>query len=116
VILDTEGAEKLGRIQGRALFLNSDINMVQVPYLDVVECDQILERFRLEESVMEDAEDESGEGPVDKSLIDKVSSLFEESVGLHGISEKHQPGECVQSGDETTRNGWFRLASAERKR
>jgi DNA segregation ATPase FtsK/SpoIIIE-like protein len=116
VILDTEGAEKLGRVQGRALFLNSDMNMVQVPYLDVVDCDQILERYRKEESVSEDAKDESGEGSVDSSLIDKVSSLFQESVGLPGVPEEYKPRECVQSGDETLSHGWFRLAGAKGER
>jgi hypothetical protein len=114
VILDTEGAEKLGRIQGRALFLNSDMNMVQVPFLDVVECDQIMEGYRKDGET--DAKDESAEGPINSALADKVSSLFQESVSLHGVQEKYQPGERVQSSDEATRNGWFRLARSERKR
>jgi DNA segregation ATPase FtsK/SpoIIIE-like protein len=115
VILDSEGAEKLGKIPGRAIYLDSDMNVVQVPYLETDECDKLLEKYREVESVMEDAKDESGEGPINKSLIDKVSSLFEESVGVPGVSEEYKPGERVQSGDEAVNNGWFRLASTERK-
>jgi hypothetical protein len=114
VILDTEGAEKLGRIQGRALFLNSDMNMIQVPFLDVVECDKVLEHYR--KDVETDVKDESGEGPIDPTLADKVSSLFEESIVVPGIQEEYKPGECLQSGDETARNGWFRLAGSKGER
>jgi hypothetical protein len=50
IILDREGAEKLGKVAGRGLLIDSDSHIVQVPYLDVVECDKLLEGYRNEES------------------------------------------------------------------
>jgi hypothetical protein len=78
VILDREGAEKLGKIAGRGMLLDSDLHVIQVPYLDVVECDKLLEPYR--KDVVDD--EQNPEGYTDSKVIEPLQSLISESTGL----------------------------------
>jgi hypothetical protein len=113
VILDQEGAEQLGKIKGRAIFLDSETNIIQVPYLDVVECDELLKPFR--KDVVHHVTNESEERPINPKLADKIQDMFKESVSDLDIQEQYQSSECMQSDNEKIIGGWERLASETRK-
>jgi hypothetical protein len=81
VILDREGAEKLGKIAGRGMLLDSDLHVIQVPFLDVVECDKLLEPYRKE--VVHD--EQNTEGHIDSQVIEPLQSLISESTGLSNM-------------------------------
>lgn len=115
IILDREGAENLGKIKGRALFLDSDCTMIQVPYMETSKCDSLLQPYKKEIVNHENDDDESTTGHIDSTLSKKIQNLFTESVGENGLHEQHQSGQCDQQSHETPVNGWFRLASAENK-
>jgi DNA segregation ATPase FtsK/SpoIIIE-like protein len=84
VILDTEGAEKLGKIQGRALFLDSDLTEVQVPYLDPQTAYDLLTPYRKDVSYeytgknLNESKEETT-GSTNSELTNKIQHLFEES-------------------------------------
>jgi hypothetical protein len=113
VILDTEGAEKLGKIPGRAIYLDSDLNIIQVPRMRASDSMKLLKPFR------KDAKknvNESKKGSDDSSLSEKVSRLFEESNSGIGIQGEQQSDKCSKPGDEKISNGWFLLADPQDKR
>jgi DNA segregation ATPase FtsK/SpoIIIE, S-DNA-T family len=111
VILDMEGAEKLGKIPGRAIFLNSDINIVQVPRMKAKDSEILLKPFRRAKSV-----NEKPEGSTNPSLSEKVSRLFKESDSRISIQGKQQSDQCMQPSNEKISNGWFLLADTKDKR
>jgi S-DNA-T family DNA segregation ATPase FtsK/SpoIIIE len=113
VILDQEGAERLGRIPGRAIFLNSDLNIVQVPRMKAIDSVKLLKPFK--RGVKQNV-NENKKGSNDNSLSESFQGLHAQSVSIIGIQEEHQPGERVQSSDEKTINGWFRLANTQDER
>jgi hypothetical protein len=114
VILDQEGAEDLGKIEGRAILLDSEMNIVQVPFMDDVKCDEILEPYRKE--MKDDEYNQSEERRTNSKLTDKISDLFKESVGGNGIQGEHQSYKCMQQNDAENVSGWFRLESGKRER
>jgi DNA segregation ATPase FtsK/SpoIIIE-like protein len=115
VILDQEGAEKLGKIQGRAIYLDSDTNIIQVPYLKVTECEKLLQPYKGEmKNDIEDIQDT--EGSPNNELSTKIQNMFEESTSIINISKQQQPSERMQPCNETPSNGWFLLESNKGKR
>jgi DNA segregation ATPase FtsK/SpoIIIE-like protein len=113
VILDNEGAEKLPTTKGRAIMLDGDMNIIQVPYLKYHQCEELLKPFRKE--MEEDDCNQSEERPTNHALANKVQNLFTESVGGNGVQGEHESDKCLQSGDEKNVSGWFRLASPKDK-
>jgi DNA segregation ATPase FtsK/SpoIIIE-like protein len=114
VILDCEGAEKLGKIQGRAIYLDSDTNIIQVPYLETTECEKLLQPYKGE--ITNDIEDiQNTERCNDNSLSTKIQNMFTESVSEFSIPKQQQPSERNQQGIEKTSNGWFMLESNKGK-
>lgn len=110
IILDHEGAENLGKIKGRALFLDSDLTMIQVPYLETSECEELLNPYRKEVIINENNDDENTTGLTDNKLSDKIQNLLSESIGEIDIQNEQESNHGMQSGHETPINGWFRLA------
>jgi DNA segregation ATPase FtsK/SpoIIIE-like protein len=88
VILDREGAEKLGKIAGRGMLLDSDLHVIQVPYLDVIECDKLLEEYRNEQT---------SEGSIDNAIIEQIQSDESESDSISDLLEKFKSDKCGQS-------------------
>jgi S-DNA-T family DNA segregation ATPase FtsK/SpoIIIE len=115
VILDQEGAENLGRIEGRAIFLDGETNIIQVPYIETSECEELLQPYKKERETHETPANENTERSTNNQLTNKIQNLFEESTGLFTVQEQLQPSERNQPSHETTHNGWFLLASKERK-
>lgn len=127
VILDEEGAENLGFIEGRAIFLDGQNNIVQVPFLDDENCDEIMSPFRMdsvqstertngEDVNHEPSTNKNQEGRTNIELSNKIQNLFTQSISNPIFQGKQQPRECDQPSDEAHVSGWFRLASEERER
>jgi len=74
LILDREGAEKLGKIAGRAILQNTDSEIVQIPKLDAETAYELLTPFRKEVP-----HEQERTGSEDHTVINKVSDLFKES-------------------------------------
>jgi S-DNA-T family DNA segregation ATPase FtsK/SpoIIIE len=116
VILDQEGAETLGRIEGRAIFLDGETNIIQVPYLETTECEEQLQPYKKERETNETPANEKTEGSKNNQLTNKIQNMFEESIGLLSIPTEHEPHQHDKPSNETVVNGWFLLASKEGKR
>jgi hypothetical protein len=112
VVLDQEGAEKLGEIPGRAIFLNSNVNIVQVPRMTAANSSRLLKPFRRNKQHVNQGETGSNDTALPKSF----QSLDEKSVGIIDIPEQQQPRKCDKSGNEKANNGWFLLADPPDKR
>lgn len=95
VILDRFGAEKLGKIPGRGLLIDSDSHIIQVPFLDVVECDRLLSPYQ---TLEENTNEQVTEGRIDNEITDKIQGLLKESLGLPDLSGEQQPSECSEQG------------------
>lgn len=95
VILDRFGAEKLGKIPGRGLLIDSDSHIIQVPFLDVVECDRLLSPYQ---TLEENTNEQVAEGRIDNEITDKIQGLLKESLGLPDLSGEQQPSECSEQG------------------
>lgn len=95
VILDRFGAEKLGKIPGRGLLIDSDSHIIQVPFLDVVECDKLLSPYQ---TLEENTNEQVTEGRIDNEITDKIQGLLKESLGLPDLSGEQQPSECSEQG------------------
>jgi DNA segregation ATPase FtsK/SpoIIIE-like protein len=111
VILDIEGAEKLGKIAGRAILIDGDTNVVQVPYLDVVDCDKLLEPYRRKG---EEQSEESTERPVNNEVVDKIQSMLSESDSLDDLSGELQPNQCSEQSTEKDVIEWSNFPNTER--
>lgn len=112
VILDREGAEHLGRIAGRGLLIDSDSHIIQVPYLDVIECDKLLEPYRKEWK----EDEQSTEGSTITQATDKIQSLLTESVSLPHMQEQLKTSECSEQSIETYGDEWSDYTSTKGKR
>jgi DNA segregation ATPase FtsK/SpoIIIE-like protein len=123
VILDQEGAEKLGEIPGRALLRDKGLNMIQVPCLEMSECEELLKKYsdnfsntEKEESFNDSDTFEMSTRQINHELTDKISSLFSGSVGQNGVYEQFESCERVQSSHETTVLKWKCFTGREGKR
>ncbi|UTC25183.1 cell division protein [Cytobacillus phage Bfsp1] len=75
IILDSKGAEKLGKKPGRAILQNTDRDIIQVPKMDNETSFELLNKYR-----KGDINEEEGKRFNDTELSNKVQSLFEESI------------------------------------
>lgn len=75
LILDREGAEKLGKIPGRAILQNTDTEIVQIPKMDAETSFELLTQYRKEVFTNE----ENRERPKDNKLTNKIQDLFTQS-------------------------------------
>lgn len=112
VILDRGGAEKLGKIAGRGILIDSDNHTIQVPYLDVLECDKLLEPYRREITENE----QITERFIDSEVIDKIQSLITESDSLLDLQGQFQSGQCSESGIKTNGIEWSHFPDSKGKR
>lgn len=110
IIVDREGAEKLGKIAGRGMLIDSDSHIIQVPYLDVIECDKLLEPYRRED---EKKDEQSTERPIDNEVADKIQSMLSQSDSLLDLSEQFQSSECSKQSIETDVISWSHFPNTE---
>lgn len=75
LILDREGAEKLGKIPGRAILQNTDSEIVQIPKMDAETSFSLLTPYRKE--VMSD--EQKVTRSTNNTLANKIQNLFKES-------------------------------------
>jgi hypothetical protein len=106
VILDREGAEKLGKIPGRGMVLDSDLHVVHVPYLDAVECDRLLEEYRDEQNT---------EGSIDTGYTGQIQGLQPESTGMDGLPGELESDKRSQQSTETYDSEWLYHSDPEGK-
>jgi DNA segregation ATPase FtsK/SpoIIIE-like protein len=111
VILDEEGAELLPTKEGRAILSDGDKKIIQVPFLDYPECEELLQPYRSEIDV-----NQSEKRSSDIELSNKISSLFKEPSSQTDIQREQSPGEHHQPSDEKNGNGWFMLEHPKNKR
>lgn len=104
VILDRYGAEELGKIPGRAILVDSDSHIIQVPFLDVVECDKLLQPYQVEKRGNYDEQIEKGS--VNSQVTDKIQSMLSQSDSLLDLSEQYEPSQCSEPGTETNVIEW----------
>jgi DNA segregation ATPase FtsK/SpoIIIE-like protein len=106
VILDREGAEKLGRIPGRGMLIDSDSHIVQVPYLDAEECDRLLGEYRDEQDT---------EGSIDTGYTGQIQSLQPESTSMDGLPGEFESNKRSEPGTETYDSEWLYHSDPEGK-
>jgi DNA segregation ATPase FtsK/SpoIIIE, S-DNA-T family len=114
VILDQEGAEKLGKIEGRAIYLDSDTNIIQVPHITTQECEELLQPYKKENNHDNETKQETT-GSINNELSNKIQNLFKESIGEISIPQQQQPNERMQQSNEKNVSGWFLLESNKRE-
>lgn len=115
IILDQEGAESLGKIEGRAIFLDSETNIIQVPYLSTEEAYKLLAPYKKESISNEQITKEVHPRPINPQLANKIQNLFEEPTSSNDFQTQFEPNQRMQPSNEATSNGWYRLASTENK-
>jgi hypothetical protein len=106
VILDREGAEKLGRIPGRGMLIDSDSHIVQVPYMDTEECDRLLGEYRNEQDTKR---------PIDTGHTGQIQGLQPKSTGMDGLPGEQQPDQCSEPSVETYDSEWLYHSNPEGK-
>jgi hypothetical protein len=114
VILDQEGAEKLGMKEGRAIYSDSTLNIIQIPHLKATKAYELLNEYRKEDN-NESHTNKSTEGHTNPTLSNKIQDMFKESTSQIMLPSEHQPNQRMQSDNETINNGWYRLASTTNK-
>jgi DNA segregation ATPase FtsK/SpoIIIE, S-DNA-T family len=114
VILDQEGAEKLGKIEGRAIFLDSETNIIQVPYITPTECEELLKPYKKENTNGNQTKQETT-GSINHDVSSKIQNLFKESIGEISLPQQQQPSKRSQQSNEKVSNGWFLLESNKRE-
>lgn len=108
IILDREGAEHLGKIPGRAILIDSDAHTVQVPYLDVVECDELLKPYR-----KGDIDEQEQKGRIDHKVTSKIQSMLQESVSIPSLQGEQQPDQCSESSSKKNVIEWSYYSDPE---
>jgi hypothetical protein len=115
LVLDQEGAEKLGRIKGRAIFLDGETNIIQVPKIESDSFESLLKPYKKENVTHEESTNKETTGSNDSTLTNKIQDMFKESISFNDLQEQYSSNQRMQSSDEASINGWFRLASKEGK-
>jgi hypothetical protein len=110
IILDSEGAEKLGEIAGRAIVRDGGKSVIQVPFIDAVDCDKLLEPYRRED---EQKDEQDTERPINNEIADKIQSMLSQSDSLLDLSEEFQSGECSEQSIEKNVIGWSHFPNTE---
>lgn len=101
IILDIEGAEKLRKIAGRGMLIDSDVHTIQVPYLDVMDCYNLLEPHRGKKN------EEDRERFNDTTDSNEVQSSQSESSSILDMQGQQQPSECSEPSTETYDVEWL---------
>lgn len=100
IILGKSGAEFLPKIPGRGVLIDKEEVTVQVPYLEPIECYNILKPFR-----------KSGHnertGSTNNKSVEEIQSNVEESISIPGVSKEQQSSSDNQSSIETYVPTWF---------
>lgn len=109
VILDREGAEKLGKIAGRGLLIDSDSHIIQVPLLEPNECDKLLEPYR---SVIDDKDKERR---VNTTIADKIQGMLKESISLPVMQGEQQSSERSEPSIAEDVLGWEASTNPKRE-
>jgi hypothetical protein len=104
-ILDVEGAEKLGGIEGRAILLDGSMNIVQVPYMSYHQCKRLLNPFKRKDTNV----NQDSKGFTDNGISEKIQNMLKESAMSTSIQRQQQPHQHMQSSNEKIGNGWFML-------
>jgi DNA segregation ATPase FtsK/SpoIIIE-like protein len=102
VILDREGAEKLGKIPGRGILNDGDAEVVQVPFIDSPDCNDLLRPYDKELINYEQA----AEGYNDIDITDQIQSLIKESISVDDMFGEYKPNQRSQSSFEKDVFGW----------
>jgi hypothetical protein len=113
VILDREGAEKLGKIAGRGILNDGDTQVIQVPYIDAVECNELLRPYYNEELINYE---QAPEGCDDISITDQIQSLISESISMDDLFAEFKPNQRSQQSFEKDVFGWQDSTDTEGKR
>ena len=103
-ILDEEGAEKLGGVEGRALLLDGDLSTVQIPHMTYRQCKRLLKPFKRMYK-----NEQKGKRLSDNGVSQNVQNMFKESASKFNFSKQQQSHKRMQSGYEQTGKGWFML-------
>lgn len=111
LILDKEGAEKLGRKAGRAIYSDGEFNIIQVPELSYETAEALLNPFKGVDKHDDKLSNKSTQGHHDSELTEKIQSMYQKPVSPDGIQGKQQSNKRMQSNNEKTHSGWFRLAN-----
>lgn len=112
VILDREGAEKLGKIAGRGMLVDSDSHVIQVPFMTAIECDNLLKPYQIGEIKNE----QSAEGYVNQSVTDKIQSMLQKSDSLDDLSGECQSSERSEPSIKTDGDEWLYNTNQKGKR
>jgi hypothetical protein len=104
-ILDIEGAENLGGIAGRALLLDGEVSLIQVPYLSYRQCKRLLKPFKECKGDV----NQNSTGSTHSGLSEKVQNLFKESAMPTGIQQQLPTNQDLQQSAKPPSSGWYRL-------
>jgi DNA segregation ATPase FtsK/SpoIIIE-like protein len=115
IILDKTGAESLGRISGRAILSDGEINTIQVPFISTDEIRKQLKPYKKETESNEQSPNQENKGCSNTELSSKIQDMFKESTNPTVLSEQFNSSKHLQQNDEKVVNGWFRLASTKGK-
>jgi hypothetical protein len=110
VILDEEGAEKLPNAKGRAILKDGENHIIQVPYMNYEQCEDLLKPYKGEIKHDNQTKQETT-GSINNDVSNKIQNLFKESIGEISIPQQQQPNERMQSSNEKNVSGWFLLES-----
>lgn len=113
IILDREGAENLGRIAGRGILIDSDTHIIQVPFLDVTKCDELLKPYKLERIDIDDKEAEPGR--INHEVTDKIQSMLSQSDSLLELQREQQPHQRSEQSVEAYEFEWSHSTDTEGK-
>jgi hypothetical protein len=112
IIIDREGAEKLGKIPGRGILIDSDSYVIQVPLIDAPDCDELLKPYQIEERIIDE---QSTKGCINHEVSNKIQSLLQESDSLLDLQGEQQSGECSEPSVKENDFEWLYHSNSERK-
>lgn len=112
VILDREGAEKLGKIPGRGILNDGDAQVIQVPYIDAIECNELLRPYYCEGLINYE---QNTEGHNDNSVTDQIQSMLKESISVDDMLNQFKPDKRSQPGFAEDVFGWQDFTDTEGK-
>lgn len=104
-ILDMDGAEKLGGIAGRAILLDGDTSIIQVPHMSYKQCKRLLKPFK--KGVCDVNQDTTGS--THYGVSEKIQNMLKESALQTGIQGQQQSDKRLQQSNEKTMSGWHLL-------
>lgn len=76
LIIGLEGAEKLGKIPGRGLLANKDLELIQIPYMDYEQINLLMNDYKEEHHENKHKKDSKDKRFGNNELVRKMESLF----------------------------------------